>query len=203
MIEYVLKEVKGMRIKYFIILLCMSFFAASCGTKSPILATVRGESITLKEFEDQLNSLPPAYRAMLVTPEEKEKLLDQMIIEKLMIQEAIKEGLHRKKEIRQRLKAVKNQLLIEELIKTKVYDKIGVSDEEAREFYNTHQEELSRLFKGKGFDEIKHQVKQLIRRDDVKTRLMFKKWIEELKKDAKITKNLALLGKIEEKGKKK
>ncbi|MEW6095957.1 MAG: SurA N-terminal domain-containing protein [bacterium] len=183
-----------MKIKYLIMLLCMSFLASGCGTKSPILAKVRGESITIKEFEAQLQKLPSAYRAMFITREQKEKLLDQMIMEKLMVQEAIKEGLHRNKEIQQKLKWVKNQMLIEELIKIKVYDKVSVSDEEAKKFYDIHQKELHRLFKGKTFDEIKQKVKQIMLRDDAKTRLMFNSWIEGLKKEAKITKNLALLG---------
>jgi hypothetical protein len=188
--------------RYFIILLCISFLASGCGTKSPVLATVRGEKITLKEFEEQIRNLPPAYRALLISPEQKERFLDQMITEKLMIQEAIKEGLHRKKEIKERVKWVRNQMLIEELIKIKVYDKVSVSDEEAKEYYDTHQKELARVFKGKGFNEIKQDIKQLIQRDDVKARLIFRKWIEELKKEAKITKNLALLGKVDEEEKK-
>lgn len=186
-----------MKIKYFIILFCMSFLASGCWTKSPILAKVKGETITLKEFENQFQKIPPAYRVMFVTPEQKEKLLDRMITEKLMIQEAIKEGLHRNKEIQEKLKMVKNQILIEELIKIKIYDKISVSDEETKKFYDAHQEELTRLFKGKGFDEIKQDVKQFMQRDDTKTRLMFEGWIEKLKKEANITKNLALLGTIE------
>lgn len=192
-----------MKSKYFIVLLCVGFFASACGSKSPILATVGGESITLKEFEEQLASLPSVYRSMVVTAEQKEKLLDQMITERLLIQEAIKEGLHRKKEIQKNLKLLKNQMLIEELIKSKIYDKIEISDEEAKKFYNAHQQELTKYFKGKKFDEMKKEIKQLMRKDDTKARLMFKNWLEELKKEAKITKNLALLGVSEkEEGKK-
>jgi len=168
--------------------------ASGCGPKSPTLATVRGERITLKEFEEYLHRLPPAYQSMLVTPQQKEKLLDQMITEKLMIQEAIKEGLHRNKEIQERLKWIKNQMLIEEIIKVKVYEKVNVTDEEAKKFYDAHQEELTKLFKGQPFEKIKQDVKQIIRKDDVKIRLMFKAWIEGLKKEAKITKNLELFG---------
>jgi len=183
-----------MKSKYLIILLCLGFLASGCASKSPVLAKVRGESITLKEFEDQLAKVPPVYRAMLVTPEQKEKFLDQMITEKLLIQEAIKEGIHRKKELQENLRWIKNQMLIEELIKTKIYNKIEISDEEVEKFYHAHQQELSRYFKGKTFDKIKKDVKQLMQKDTTKARLMFKKWIEELKKEAKITKNLTLLG---------
>lgn len=186
-----------MKIKYFIILLCINFLASGCGSKSPVLATVSGEKITLKEFEEQIRNLPPAYQAVLITPEQKERFLDNLILEKLMIQKAIREGLHRKKEIKKRFNAAKNQILIDELIKIKIYDKVGVSDEEAKKFYDTHQQELSRVFKGKGFEEIKQNIKQIIKRDNLKARLLFKKWIEELKKEATITKNLALLGTIE------
>ncbi len=191
-----------MKIKYFIILVCMSFWALGCGTKSPILAKVRGESITLKEFEEQLGKLPPAYQSMFIIPEQKEKLLDQMITEKLLVQEAIKKGLHRKKEIQEKLKWIKNQMIVEELVKIKVYDEVTVSDEDAKKFYDANQKDLSRLFKGKAFDEVKQDVKQLMQRDDTRSRLVFKKWIEGLKKEANITKNLALLGIIEKEGKK-
>lgn len=185
-----------MKIRYFIILLCLGFGASGCGEKSPSLANVRGETITIKEFEEQLNNLPVAYRPMFSTPEQKEELLDRMITEKLMIQEAIKTGLHRKKEIQERLKWVRNQMLMEELIRTKIYDKI-VTDKEAEEFYHAHQTQLPQAFQGKPFSEIKHQLKQIMRKDDARVRLMFNQWVEGLKKEAKITKNLALLGKTE------
>lgn len=187
-----------MKLKYFIIVFCLLFLTSGCGgDKSPVLAKVRGENITLKDFEDQIRSLPPAYRSMVLTPAEKKEILERMITEKLLIQEAIKERLHCKSEFQEKLKWLKNQMLIEEMIKTKVYDKISVSDEEAKEFYNAHEKAIASLFKGKPFEEIKQDVKQLMRKDDVKARAMFMEWIEKLKKDANVTKNLALLEKSE------
>ncbi len=177
----------------FIILLCLGLGASGCAEKSPTLASVRGEAITIKEFEEQLNNLPSAYRSMFNTPEQKEELLDRMITEKLIIQEAIKTGIHRKKEIQERLKWIRNQMLMEELIRIKIYDKM-VSDKEAENFYEAHKTKLPQAFQGKSFNEIKHQLKQIMRRDDTRVRRMFNQWVEELKKEAKITKNLALLG---------
>lgn len=196
MAERLLKGGIEMKGSYFIILLCLGFGATGCADKSPTLASVRGEIITIKEFEEQLNNLPSAYRPMFTTPEQKEELLDRMVTEKLMIQEAIKTGIHRKKEIQERLKWVRNQMLMEELIRVKIYDKM-VSDKEAEEFYHAHQTQLPQAFQGKPFNEIKHQLKQIMRKDDTRVRGMFNQWVEELKKEAKITKNLALLGKTE------
>ncbi len=55
------------------------------------LATVNGIPITYQQLEERLNAIPPFFRGQFDTPEGKRRLLDQLIIEKLLLKECEKE----------------------------------------------------------------------------------------------------------------
>lgn len=51
------------------------------------LAIVNGTPITIGQLEQRLNAIPPFFRAQFETPEGKKRILDQLIIEKLLLRE--------------------------------------------------------------------------------------------------------------------
>ncbi len=55
------------------------------------LATVNGIPITYRQLEERLNAIPPFFRGQFDTPEGKRRLLDQLIIERLLLNECEKE----------------------------------------------------------------------------------------------------------------
>ncbi len=55
------------------------------------LAVVNGVPITSRQLEERLNSIPPFFRGQFETPEGKRRILDQLVIEKLLLKECEKE----------------------------------------------------------------------------------------------------------------
>ena len=63
--------------------------------KKDVVAKVGSEVVTLTELNSRLSSFPEAYRSQLDKKENKVKVLNQMIDEKLLIAAAKKEGVER------------------------------------------------------------------------------------------------------------
>lgn len=158
---------------------------------SPVLAKVNGEVITVEDFNQQIQGLPPYYRVKFNDLENKKKLLEAMIKNRLLIQEAKKQGLHRSKELYQKLQIIKEQMLIQEVIKANLQAKAQVSDEEVERYYQLHRDSLDKLFKGRSFNEVKNDIRQIVLEE--KGNQLFELWVERLKKEAKITQNIGAL----------
>lgn len=57
------------------------------------LAVINGVPITREHLEQRLNAIPPFFRGQFETPEGKRRILDQLIVEKLLLRECEKEKL--------------------------------------------------------------------------------------------------------------
>lgn len=57
------------------------------------LAIVNGTPITMEQLEQRLNAIPPFFRGQFETPEGKKRILDQLVIEKLLLRECEREKL--------------------------------------------------------------------------------------------------------------
>ncbi len=104
------------------------------GSKNNV-ATVQGEAITIEDLDLRLKSFPPQFAAALQQKENKIKVLDQMIDEKVILVFADKEGYPKRKEFKQQLENAKNQLLLNMVVQEKVEKMATVSDEEVRRYY--------------------------------------------------------------------
>ncbi|MFH1860964.1 MAG: SurA N-terminal domain-containing protein [bacterium] len=161
------------------------------GTKSPVLATVNGEQVTAADMDKQLEEMPAAYQEMFSDPANKEKLLTRLIKERLLLQEAKKAKLEQREDIQKKIKAIKDQLLVQEVIKLNVIDKIKITNKEVAAYYKANEEKIQQYAKGKSFNEIKGQLKEIALQE--KQNGHFEKWIATLESQAKITKNMELL----------
>lgn len=101
-----------------------------------IVAEVNGEPIYLEDLERVWNNLPEAYRTQF--PGGIKDLLEQFIRQVLLLQEARKAGLESDPEILRQIEEVKKQILIREIIKREIIDKVQVSEEEIQKEYNAN-----------------------------------------------------------------
>ncbi|MEK7812474.1 MAG: SurA N-terminal domain-containing protein [Candidatus Desantisbacteria bacterium] len=157
------------------------------GHKSAVLATVNGEKITVADMDRQLEEMPPAYKEMFADPANREKLLTRLIKEKLLLQEAKKAKLEQREDIQKKIKAIKDQLLVQEVINLNIISKITISDKEVSDYYKANEEKIQQYAKGKSFNEIKGQLKEIVIQE--KQNNHFEKWIKDLENKAKIVKN--------------
>ena len=109
-------------------------------SESVVLAKVGEEIITLEKFNEQLSNMPPAYQETL--RDNKELLLDDMIIEEILYKEAVKRGLHAEEEVKSILEGARKRIMIARLIKNEVDDKVIIEDEDISDYYRDHKDEF-------------------------------------------------------------
>jgi len=104
-----------------------------------ILASFDGQTITLGEFNQLWEQVPEEYKLQL----DKSMVLDQMISEKLLIQEAKNMGLEEDNDVLEHIKKITEQILVQVLIEREILDKVKVTDEEVLEYYEQNKESFT------------------------------------------------------------
>lgn len=102
-----------------------------------ILAKVGNKTITLTDFNERISKLPPSYQG--IVEKNRKRYLDEMILETLLYEDAIRNGLEWDDEVRVVLKEARKKILIAKLIKNEIEDNIRVPDSEARQYYEDHK----------------------------------------------------------------
>ncbi len=126
----------------FVIVSTSACWAAQNG-KDKVLAKVGKYQLTLKQFNDQIRSLPPQLQmAVQRNPQLKKQLLERWVQLNLMAMEARKENLQDKPNVKKRIEEMTNALLAQEYMRENISDKAKVSDTEIKEYYNKHKSEF-------------------------------------------------------------
>jgi len=125
-----------------------------------VLAIVNGEKITARELEETLQGMPDEYRTEFAR--QKDALLEEMILRKLLVQEARRTGIMETEEYRQGMAAHaahpghEEHVLVDALLRRDVLGKVQVTDDDLRAFYDEYRDQLP----GKpGFDEAKEMIR--------------------------------------------
>lgn len=124
----------------FLILLCL--IACTKKETGQVLATIDGDKITLDEFNKDLDKIPTNMKMLVATESGKKTYLDRMVTKKLLIKEAKKEKIDSDKDFQDRLIDIKDQLLIESLLKKKIKTETQPpTDEDLKKYYDAHKED--------------------------------------------------------------
>ena len=130
----------------FLFLALLPVFLNGCESKpsekDKILATVGNKSITLYDFKEKLSRLPSYYHG--VAEKNKKTLFDDMIVESLFLEDAIRKGIDKDKEVRDILNEARKKIIIAKFVKTEVDDKIRVSEDEMKKYYEEHKDEFKK-----------------------------------------------------------
>lgn len=89
------------------------------GKKGPVLAEVNGTKITAGEFNREVENLPPQLQTLTQTDEGKKKLLDNMVLRELIMQQAKKDSIDKSKEVTEELEKLNRQ--VEDLKKQMIF----------------------------------------------------------------------------------
>jgi peptidyl-prolyl cis-trans isomerase C len=117
-------------------------YAATAAEASKVYATVGNETITQADIDAKTSMLPPQFRARYETADGKKKLVEQLTKMSLLSQEARKLQLDKKEEVAKRIKEIADNLIIQELIKQEVIDKVKVNDADLEKYYKEHKQEF-------------------------------------------------------------
>ncbi|MBL7131497.1 MAG: peptidyl-prolyl cis-trans isomerase [Candidatus Omnitrophica bacterium] len=110
------------------------------GTK---LAKVNNKIITYEEFEQNIkNLLALSEEIQIESFDEKKNLLDEMINQELLYQEAKSRGIHTRKEIQDLTKGYLRGLAVRQLI-IDITENVTVDAQEIETFYNQYKDQLT------------------------------------------------------------
>jgi len=104
------------------------------------LATVNGTVITTETFKKKLAELPPSSKEAINTPEGRGEILDILIARELLVQEAVKRGLEKEKEIRAKMAEARRSVLVEAMMDRLLTPKI--SGDALKSYYDAHRSEF-------------------------------------------------------------
>jgi peptidyl-prolyl cis-trans isomerase C len=107
-----------------------------------VLAVVNGFSITEADLEKEIEFLPAYVRPIVETPAGRMQFLESLITRNLLMQEALRRGVDRRPEVKDRLRAVRRSLILEELLQEVAEKAPGLSDEALRRHYEANREEF-------------------------------------------------------------
>lgn len=114
------------------------FTLAGCGSGGKIAAVVNGQVITDQEVQARMSRLNPSYRTALGS--DPHRLLEEMVTETILIQEARRRGLDRDPEVQRLLREASRQVLMGRLIEVvRGGQEVQVADEEISQFYSLNQ----------------------------------------------------------------
>ncbi|MFA5879028.1 MAG: peptidyl-prolyl cis-trans isomerase [Candidatus Margulisiibacteriota bacterium] len=123
---------------------CFAAFVG--GPQNEVLAVVDKKSITIEDLNTRINSYPSEYRVMFNDPNNRVRLLEQLISEQLLIEYAKDSGYSKKEEFKKYIENAENQLLVALLIKDKIEKKVSdISDSEIKKYYDEHENEFNQV----------------------------------------------------------
>jgi parvulin-like peptidyl-prolyl isomerase len=128
--------------KKFLFSVCAATVLCSGAFAADVVATVNDKSITMDDVSAFLRTIPEAnvdYDSL--AKDVKEKVLNQIIEKQLLLDEASKEGIQNTEEYKKELERASKELTFEVWMK-KQFDKISVTDEEAKKFYDANGEKF-------------------------------------------------------------
>lgn len=114
-----------------------------CGKKEvgeeKVLARIGDEVITLNDFEEEMNRMPPHVRRRMARVEEKKKQLDRLIDSKLLLQEAERQGIADDPTIISQVENYRSRLVAQKLLGSVKKEVAPVTDEDIQEHYDTNR----------------------------------------------------------------
>ncbi|HPP06050.1 MAG TPA: peptidylprolyl isomerase [Syntrophorhabdaceae bacterium] len=132
--------------KNIVVFVLISFVLFGCGKtdNSKVLATIDGEKITINEFNKELDKIPINMKMMVATQSGKKNYLEKIIMKKLLLREAKKEDIEKNPEFQERLKDIKEQLVIEFLLKKKINVDAQITEDDLKQYYEKNKEAFKR-----------------------------------------------------------
>ncbi len=140
-----------------------------------VVARIGDREITMTEVEKELQQLPVPIQKEFSSREKKLEFLRQYIGMELLYKSGLRRGIDRQPAVKEQLVDAKRQMVIDEILRTEILDKIDVSEADLDLFYQAHKEDL---FEGKPKEEVRSQIQQEYMR--LKQREMYSKMIDEL-----------------------
>ena len=140
-----------MNLKHIILLVVSPLLLISCFKQSSTdwVVKINKENITRDQIQNRFNNLPEQLRAQIPQDQQGQYVINQLIQDEILYQEAVKNTLNLNKDYQDYVKALTNQFeyqkkqgLIELYIKEKIDANIKISEQEVVEAFEKNKETL-------------------------------------------------------------
>lgn len=105
-----------------------------------VLVKISSRTITVADFDSRIENIPAYYRN--IVKQNKKRYLNEIILETLFYEEAIRKGLDKDKEVKDILTEAKKKILVSKLIKNEVDDKLDIPESDIMKLYEERKSEL-------------------------------------------------------------
>ena len=133
------------KVNFYLFALSVVFLFSGCA-KAPVegevLAKVGGEIITVNDFNERISNLPVRYQE--VVKKRKHDFLQEIIKDRLLYQEALREGLDKDAEVLKVMEEAKIKILISRLLNDRVDEQCEVTADAIANEYKQNREEYLR-----------------------------------------------------------
>jgi len=130
--------------KFLLTILVLISVTAGCGQQKEgeILASIDSRhEITLEDFNARIAKLPERYQETV--NQNKRQFLDELIVDRLLYDEALKKNLDRDREVLEVVEEARKKILIARLLKEDVEDLVTIDESEMEAFYNANRESFN------------------------------------------------------------
>ena len=121
------------------IIICATSGCAKKPDNSMVLAVVNNEKITSMMLDEKIDDLPEYYQS--AAAQHKDEILNDLIVEKLLFEEAKKRKLHKDDDVRSLVEKAVQKILIAKLLEIETSPRKIFSDEDIQNHYNLNKEQ--------------------------------------------------------------
>lgn len=105
-----------------------------------VVAEVGGDKIMLHELDEMISGAPQQYQAAALS--NKGRILDNMINQKLLLREALKQNIKGDAEVKKQIDEATKEILIRGYIKKEIEQGVVISDADAKAYYDANKDKF-------------------------------------------------------------
>lgn len=129
-------------IKFFIFLFTITLIFACSQSKDEVILKAGSSTLTKKDLQEDLKTLPPQTKAFLASPEGINRLKDELIKREVLYEEAKKKELAKSEEFKRRLEEFKKITLINMLLEQELKNIQQVTEKDAKDYYEKNKDQF-------------------------------------------------------------
>ena len=110
---------------------------AKAPKKEEVVASIGKTKITVDDFNSRIERMPERYKD--IAKKRKDEFLQELINDTLLYQEALRQNIHKDKDVQEVIDQARKKILIAKLLKSEVDDSVTINDEDIVEFYEKNK----------------------------------------------------------------
>jgi len=158
--------------------------------KDRVVAVVNGKEIKESDIDAVIDALPQEAQNLRNDEKFRKVVLENLIKEELLVQEAEREGLDKDPKVKEEIERARRQILVQALLQRHVKPKeVSVSEEEMKKFYEKNKKSfIDPSGKNLSYEKIKPFIKQTLeqQKQNEEIQKAVESYIDSLRKKAKI-----------------